>query len=152
MRLSAKGEYGVRAMVYLALNYENGPVPLRAISQSENISQHFLEQIFAILRREGLIKSTRGAKGGYTLAHLPQHVYVGDIIRALEGPLFPVDCLSEDGQGDKNRRCNKTEDCLVRNVWEKLREHIDNLLDNISLQDMLDWSIENKKAEYEKVR
>jgi Rrf2 family cysteine metabolism transcriptional repressor len=152
VRLSAKGEYGVRAMVYLALNYENGPVPLRAISQSENISQHFLEQIFAILRREGLIKSTRGAKGGYTLAHLPQHVYVGDIIRALEGPLFPVDCLSEDGQADKNRRCNKTEDCLVRNVWEKLREHIDNLLDNISLQDMLDWSIENKKAEYEKVR
>lgn len=152
MRLSAKGEYGVRAMVYLALNYENGPVPLRTISQSENISQHFLEQIFAILRRDGLIKSTRGAKGGYTLAHLPQHVYVGDIIRALEGPLFPVDCLSKDGQADKSRRCNKTEDCLVKNVWEKLREHIDNLLDNISLQDMLDWSIENKKAEYEKVQ
>ena len=94
-------------MVYLALNYENGPVPLRAISQSENISQHFLEQIFAILRREGLIKSTRGAKGGYTLAHLPQHVYVGDIIRALEGPLFPVDCLSEDGQAGKTTQKQK---------------------------------------------
>ncbi len=151
MRLSAKGEYGVRAMVYLALNYEQGPVPLSAISQNENISQYFLEQIFATLRRDGLIKSTRGVKGGYALAQQPQHVYVGDIIRALEGPLFPVDCLAEDGQADKNRRCNKTEDCLVRNVWEKLREHIDNLLDNISLQDMLDWSIENKSTQLEKV-
>ncbi len=151
MRLSAKGEYGVRAMVYLALNYENGPVPLSSISQHENISQYFLEQIFAILRRGGLIKSTRGAKGGYMLAQQPQHVYIGDILRVLEGPLFPVDCLSEGGQAEKNRRCNKTDDCLVRNVWEKLREHIDNLLDNISLQDMLDWSIENKNMEFEKV-
>ncbi|MGI6318184.1 MAG: Rrf2 family transcriptional regulator [Firmicutes bacterium] len=151
MRLSAKGEYGVRAMVYLALNYENGPVPLSSISQNENISQYFLEQIFATLRRGGLIKSTRGVKGGYMLAQQPQHVYVGDIIRVLEGPLFPVDCLAEGGQVDKNRRCNKTEDCLVRNVWEKLREHIDNLLDNISLQDMLDWSIESKNTEFEKV-
>ena len=74
MRLSAKGEYGVRAMVYLALNYENGPVPLRAISQSENISQHFRADFpYSGVRS---YKSTRGAKGGYTLAHLPQHVYV----------------------------------------------------------------------------
>jgi Rrf2 family transcriptional regulator, cysteine metabolism repressor len=138
VRLSARGEYGVRAMVYLALNYHDGPVPLSKISLGENISHNFLEQIFATLRRDGLIKSTRGMKGGYALAHLPKKIYVGDIIRALEGPITPVDCLSENSDGDKCR-CTRAEDCLSRNLWGKLRDHINEVLDNISLQDMLDW-------------
>jgi len=83
MRLSAKGEYGVRAMIYLALNYGNGPIPLSRIAGGENISRPFLEQIFAILRRGGLINSTRGVKGGYTLASPPEKKYVSGI---LSGP------------------------------------------------------------------
>lgn len=145
MRLSAKGEYGVRAMVYLALNYHEGPVPLSKIALGENISKNFLEQIFATLRRDGLIKSTRGMKGGYALAHLPKKIYVGDIIRALEGPITPVDCLSEDGDREKCR-CNRAEDCLSRNVWEKLRDHINEVLDNISLQDMLTGNINQRET------
>lgn len=142
MRLSAKGEYGVRAMVYLALNDRKGPIPLSKIALGENISQHFLEQIFATLRRNGLIKSTRGTKGGYALAHLPEKICVGDIIRALEGPITPVDCLAEEG-GAENCRCGRTEDCLARNVWEKLRDHINEVLDNITLDDMLNWKNSN---------
>ncbi|MGI6308327.1 MAG: RrF2 family transcriptional regulator [Dethiobacteria bacterium] len=137
MRLSAKGEYGVRAMVNLALNYPGGPIPLSQIAQVENISQQFLEQIFAALRREGLISSTRGAKGGYSLAYHPEKICVGDIIRALEGPITPVDCLDERKEGEQ--RCSREDICLARNVWEKLRDHINHLLDNITLQDMLDW-------------
>ncbi|NMB42354.1 MAG: Rrf2 family transcriptional regulator [Firmicutes bacterium] len=136
MRLSAKGEYGVRAMIYLALNYGNGPIPLSRIAGGENISRPFLEQIFAILRRGGLINSTRGVKGGYTLASPPEKICVGDIVRALDGPITPVDCLSEEkGAGD---RCAKVDFCLARNVWEKLGDHINQLLNNISLQDMIE--------------
>lgn len=136
MRLSAKGEYGVRAMVYLALNYRSGPIPLSKIALGENISQQFLEQIFAALRREGLIYSTRGIKGGYTLAYPPEKICVGDIIRALEGPITPVNCLSE-GKEEADR-CTRADICLARNVWERLRDHINYLLDNISLQDMIE--------------
>lgn len=137
MRLSAKGEYGVRAMINLALNYPEGPIPLSQIARMENISRQFLEQIFATLRREGLISSTRGIKGGYSLAHHPEKICVGDIIRALEGPIIPVDCLDERVEG--GQRCGREDICLARNVWEKLRNHINNLLDNITLQDMLDY-------------
>ena len=135
MRLSAKGEYGVRAMIYLALNYGDGPIPLSKIAMGENISRPFLEQIFRILRLNGLIYSTRGVKGGYTLTCPPEKICVGDIVRALDGPITPVDCLSEE----KNSvdRCAKADFCLARNVWEKLGEHINHLLNNISLQDMI---------------
>jgi Rrf2 family cysteine metabolism transcriptional repressor len=136
VRLTAKGEYGVRAMINLALNYPAGPTPLSQIARMENISRQFLEQIFATLRREGLINSTRGTKGGYSLANHPENICVGDIIRALEGPIVPVDCLNERKEGEQ--LCSREDICLARNVWEKLRDHINNLLDNITLQDMLD--------------
>lgn len=136
MRLSARGEYGVRAMVCLALNYREGPIPLSQIAAGENISRPFLEQIFATLRREGLIFSTRGVKGGYTLAFPPEKVYVGDIVRALEGPITPVDCLAmEKNPAD---RCARIDFCLARNVWEKLGDHINHLLNSISLRDMIE--------------
>lgn len=141
MRLSAKGEYGVRAMICLALNFQSGPVPLSAIAMGENISQQFLEQIFAVLRRKGLVYSTRGAKGGYSLAYPPEQIRVGDIIRALDGPITPVNCLSEkEKEAD---RCARADICLARNVWKKLRDHINHLLDNISLQDMIQGTFEH---------
>lgn len=139
MRLSARGEYGVRAMIHLALNYNEGPVPLSKVASSEEISHQFLEQIFVLLRRGGLIKSVRGVKGGYMLALPPHEVCVGDIIRVLEGPIAPVDCVSEDGGDGGACRCDRTDDCLARHVWERLRDHINEMLDNTTLQDMLDW-------------
>lgn len=138
MRLSARGEYGVRAMVHLALNYRGEPVPLSKIAVSEDISQQFLEQIFSTLRKGGLINSVRGARGGYTLASTPEKICVGDIIRVLEGPIAPVECVSEEATGG-DCRCGRTEECLARNVWEKLRDHINEVLDNITLHDMLHW-------------
>ena len=136
MRLSAKGEYGVRAMIYLAFNYGDGPIPLSKIAVGENISRPFLEQIFGILRRKGLIYSTRGVKGGYNLALPPEKICVGDIVRALDGPITPVDCLSKEKKAVD--RCAKVDFCLARNVWEKLGDHINHLLNNISLQDMIE--------------
>ena len=141
MRLSAKGEYGVRAMICLALNFQSGPVPLSAIAAGENISQQFLEQIFAVLRQKGLVHSTRGAKGGYSLAFPPEQICVGDIIRALDGPITPVNCLSEkEKEAD---RCNRADVCLARSVWEKLRDHVNHFLDNITLRDMIEGTFEH---------
>ena len=138
MRLSSRGEYGVRAMIHLALNYNQGFIPLSKIASAEDISQQYLEQIFAGLRRSGLILSNRGVKGGYTLALPPQSIYVGDIIRVLDGPITPVECVSNEGNEDECR-CGKSENCLARNLWLKLRDHINQLLDGITLQDMLNW-------------
>lgn len=138
MRLSSRGEYGVRAMIHLALNYNEGFIPLSRIAAVEDISQQYLEQIFANLRRGGLICSNRGVKGGYALASHPQAIYVGDIIRALDGPITPVNCVS-DTQTEDDCRCGRTDDCLARSLWMKLRDHINQLLDGITLQDMLNW-------------
>ncbi len=140
MRLSSRGEYGVRAMIHLALNYNEGFIPLSRIAAAEDISQQYLEQIFASLRRRGLIVSNRGVKGGYSLSSPPQAIYVGEIIRALDGPIAPVECVSDENEeDDPDCRCGKSDSCLARNLWMKLRDHINQLLDGITLQDMLNW-------------
>ena len=139
MKVSAKGEYGVRAMAILALEYRAGPIPLREIASREGISYQFLEQIFLPLRRSGLINSVRGAKGGYALARPPDEIKVGDILRALEGPIAPVDCVGE-GNADA---CGRSAACLTRGVWEKLRVTMSEVLDDITLADIIYMSADS---------
>ena len=95
MKLSARVEYGVRAMAVLAIYYQTGPLPLREIAEQEKISLKFLEQIFPDLKKANLVESARGSRGGYMLSRPPDEIKVGDIVRAVEGPITPVDCLSE---------------------------------------------------------
>jgi Rrf2 family transcriptional regulator, cysteine metabolism repressor len=137
MRLSARVEYGVRAMAILAFHHRDGPLPLREIAHREGISFQFLEQIFPDLRRAGLIESVRGARGGYMLALPPAEINVGDIVRAVEGPIAPVNCLAEDPAGEVCR--HRAEGCLTRHVWEKLRDRINEVLDEVSLADLIEW-------------
>ncbi|MCR3922876.1 MAG: Rrf2 family transcriptional regulator [Firmicutes bacterium] len=139
MKVSAKGEYGVRAMAILALEYRAGPVPLREIAQREDISYQFLEQIFLPLRRAGLIASVRGAKGGYVLAKPPEEVKVGDILRTLEGPIAPVECVAE-GKSDS---CGRSAACLTRGIWERLRDTMSEVLDDITLADVINISADS---------
>lgn len=134
MKISAKGEYGVRAMIVLAMNFRAGPIPIREIAEKEGISYQFLEQIFLPLRRAGLIKSVRGAKGGYTLGKPPQEIKVGDIIRALDGPIAPVECMAK---GDKEKQCSRSATCLSRGIWEKLRDRMSEVLDETTLADVI---------------
>lgn len=142
MKLSAKGEYGVRAMVILALEFRAGPIPLREIAERENISYQFLEQIFLPLRRAGLLESVRGAKGGYTLARPPDKINVGDVIRALEGPIAPVVCVAEGS----TEKCDRSTGCLTRGIWEKLRDSMSEVLDKITLADVISMSVEPLKG------
>ncbi len=136
MRLSARVEYGVRAMAVLAIYYRQGPLPLREIAGQENISLNFLEQIFPDLRRSGLISSVRGSRGGYMLCRSPETIKVGDIVRAVEGPITPVNCLSDDLS---DSCCHRHKgDCLTRQVWEKLRDRINDVLDEVTLNELID--------------
>lgn len=137
MRLSAKVEYGVRAMAILAYYHQTGPLSLRKIADQENISLKFLEQIFPGLKRAGLILSVRGAQGGYLLGLPPDQIRVGDIVRAVEGPITPVNCLSETGV---ESCCHRKEACLTRLVWEKLRDRINDVLDEVTLDELVDFN------------
>ncbi|HAA37444.1 MAG TPA: AsnC family transcriptional regulator [Firmicutes bacterium] len=136
MKVSAKGEYGVRAMAILALEFHEGPLPLRVIAERENISLQFLEQIFLPLRRAGLIESVRGAKGGYLLAKSPDQIRVGDILRVLEGPIAPVECVGK-GSG---KVCDRSDACLTRGIWERLRDSMSEVLNDITLADVINMS------------
>ncbi|UMZ74893.1 RrF2 family transcriptional regulator [Natranaerofaba carboxydovora] len=132
MRLSTRGQYGVRALVQLAANYDKGPMPLREISKNENISYQYLEQIFLDLKKDELVRSVRGARGGYSLAKDPKEITVGDIIRSLEGPIGPVDCVKEED----SKSCERSSICVSRNVWKKLRDRMTEVLDEFTLKDL----------------
>ena len=126
-------------MVELARSYGQGPLPLAEVSRLQNISLAYLEQIVAPLREAGLVASTRGAHGGYHLAREPQAITVGDVLRALEGPIALVQCVSEARQGD---RCEREEVCLTRTVWEKVRDSIVTALDSTTLADLIEQTTE----------
>lgn len=134
MKLSTKGRYGVKAMFDLALHTGDGPLPLKSIAERQEISEPYLEQLISSLRKAGLVTSVRGAQGGYKLAHPPQEITVGEIIRTLEGPMAPVDCVIE---GDPVP-CDRAEYCVTRMIWEKIRDSINGVIDGITLQDMIE--------------
>ncbi|HWQ43877.1 MAG TPA: Rrf2 family transcriptional regulator [Desulfosporosinus sp.] len=134
MKLSTKGRYGVKAMFDLAQHMGEGPTSLRSIAERQDISEHYLEQLVSGLRKAGLVKSVRGAQGGYVLGREPSKIKVGDIIRVLEGPIAPVDCVSEESP----EFCAKSEFCVTRNIWEKVRDSIADVLDSITLENMLE--------------
>lgn len=132
MKISTKGHYGVQAMFDLAQHHGEGPISLKSIAERQDLSEHYLEQLIAVLRKSGLVKSVRGAQGGYILAREPADIKVGDIIRVLEGPIAPVECVNDEDP----EQCLKAEFCITRNVWEKVRISIEDVLDSITLEDM----------------
>ncbi|MEW6032188.1 MAG: Rrf2 family transcriptional regulator [Bacillota bacterium] len=135
MKLSTKGRYGLLACYDLACHAEDAPVPLKAVAERQGISESYLEQLMGSLRRAGLVRSSRGSQGGYALARRPEDVTVGDVIRVLEGPIAPVECVSEDGAAFQH--CAKTDGCVTRYIWEKLRDSMTRVLDSISLADLV---------------
>ena len=132
MKLSTRGRYGIHAMYDLAKHYGDGPQPLKLIAERQGIPEAYLEQLIAILRKEKLVISNRGAQGGYRLASEPAQKTVGQVLRALEGGLNLVDCLLEEDS------CGKTCACPSRVVWMKIRDGLNSIVDGITLQDMID--------------
>ena len=132
MKLSTKGRYGIHAMYDLAQYGSDTPQPIKSIAERQNIPEAYLEQLIGQLRRSGLVKSVRGAQGGYLLSRSPAEITVGEVLRTLEGELAVVDCLMEEDA------CHKACSCPTRVVWKKLRDGLNEIVDGITLQDMLD--------------
>ncbi|HOP74342.1 MAG TPA: Rrf2 family transcriptional regulator [Bacillota bacterium] len=133
MKISTRGRYGLRAMLDLAVFSRGEHVALNAIAERQNISENYLEQVFSILRKAGLVRSVKGAQGGYTLAMEPVQVTVGMILRALEGELAVVD-EENSGEGVESAMLS----CLQSNVWDPINASMNQVADSISLQDLVD--------------
>lgn len=134
MKLSTKGRYGLRAMVDLAMHMHSGPISIKNISERQGISENYLEQIIALLKKTGLVKSSRGAQGGYVLNKATVEISVGDILRALEGDLNPVDCVTVN----EDKHCEEADSCATKFVWKKISDSINDVVDHISLQDLVE--------------
>ena len=132
MRISAKERTGLRAMAELARHYGRGPVSLSEIARAQDLHLPYLERVAASLRRAGLLRSVRGAHGGYMLSKDPSSVSVGDIFRAVEGSLMTLDCMRADGSG-----CCREQTCATRSVWQIVAVRLGETLDNTSLADVL---------------
>lgn len=133
MKLSTKGRYGLRAMIDMARYSEEEPVSISSIAVRQGISEGYLEQLVSLLKKAGLVKSIRGAGGGYILARAMDEISVGDILRALEGSLEPVRCAafySEEG-------CTASDGCVTKYVWQKINESINRTVDEMKLDELV---------------
>lgn len=136
MKLSTKGRYGLRALIDLAQYSGQAPVSITSISARQDISERYLEQLMALLRKAGLIRSVRGAGGGYVLAKDMKEISVGDILRALEGNLEPVECPGLDPEGS----CKSADSCVSKYVWKRINESINRTVDEIMLDQLVEES------------
>lgn len=131
LRLSTKGQYGVRAMFEITRGYPDRPVTIREISERQDVSVPYLEQILNKLRRAGLIKSVKGPGGGYLLAHKPDKISIAAILNELEGPVAITSCL------DPEEGCSRVEGCVTHLLWKALGEKIEAFLETITLNDLI---------------
>lgn len=132
MRLSTKGRYGTRAMLDIAMNYEKGPVSLKDLARRQELSVKYMEHLIPPLKVAGLIRSVRGVHGGYTLSKDPHHIKLRDIVDALEGSMFPVDCI------DNPEICHRVKECVTYEIWKEIYDEINKILDSWTLADMVD--------------
>ncbi|MGD6853741.1 cysteine metabolism transcriptional regulator CymR [Bacillus infantis] len=123
MKISTKGRYGLTIMIELAKKHGEGPISLKSIAQTNDLSEHYLEQLIAPLRNAGLVRSIRGAYGGYVLGHKPADITSGDIIRVLEGPISPVEGIED-------------EEPAKRELWMRIRDAVKEVLDSTTLEDL----------------
>ena len=137
MKISTKGRYALRLMMDLAENNSGSPISLEDVAKRQDISDKYLEQIISILNKAGYVRSVRGAQGGYMLKMEPQNYTVGMILRQTEGSLAPVACIEDD-----EIVCDRQQQCVTSIVYKKINDAISGVVDNITLQDLVDWQNE----------
>ena len=141
MMISTKGRYALRIMVDLAMHDGEVPVSVREIAQRQDISGKYMEQIISVLTRAGLLRSIRGAQGGYHLAHDPKEITVGMILRATEGDLAPAECVLDGAQ-----HCDRRGACPSRTVFTKVYSAINNVIDSVTLLELMPEGEESNPA------
>lgn len=137
MKISTKGRYALRMMLDLAVYDTGDPVRVKDIAARQEISVKYLEQIVSLLAKAGFVKSIRGPQGGYRLVKLPKEYTVGSILRLTEGSLAPVECLE-----DEVSQCSRSQSCVTLILWKKLDEAIKSVVDQYTLEDLVDWQQE----------
>jgi Rrf2 family cysteine metabolism transcriptional repressor len=138
MKLSTRTRYAMRAVLELAANYGKGPLQTRVIAQNQEISTKYLEQIMAALKSVGLIRSQRGAKGGYILANPPEKIKLSDIFDVFEGPVVTVECVTNE------KYCNRAGNCIARQIWSDVQRAVRNVLQSTTLKDVIEKAKDNK--------
>jgi len=132
MKLSTRARYGTRALLDLALHNEEGPVLLRDIAHRQQISPPYLGHLLTPLVAAGIIRSTRGARGGVWLAKSPQEIKLSEVVRLLEGPIAPVECVNDP------KYCPRSDFCATRDIWGELNEAMNGVLESTTLQDLVE--------------
>jgi len=144
MKLSTRGRYAPRAMLDLAVNYGKGPMSLKNIGRRQEISERYLEHIMIALQSAGLVQSTRGSRGGFSLAKLPKEIKLSQIIQAVEGSISLVACV------DDPKLCNRVDACVTHEIWGKLKKAMLEVFDSVTLEDMI--KMQKKKLSKQKDR
>ena len=139
MKLSTRGQYGSRLLLDLALHQGKGPVLLRDIACRQQIPLPYLKQLVAPLVSGGLLRSTRGAKGGLLLAKSPEQVHLREVIQLLEGPIAPVECVNDP------RLCERSSSCATRDVWAQLQKAMEDVLEGTTLRDLMERQREKEQ-------
>lgn len=142
MKLSTRTRYGIRAMLELAENYGSGPLQLRIIARDQKVSVKYLEQLMAMLKAAGIVRSVRGSKGGYILAKSPEKIKVSDCFECLEGSVITTECVEDESY------CERTSDCIARQLWTEVQNSVMGLLQSMTLQSLVDKAKQNKAIHY----
>ena len=132
MKLSTRTRYGTRALLEMALHWDEGPILMRDIAQRQDVSLPYLEQLIGPLVAGGIVRSTRGAKGGVELARPPQEVKLSEVIGILEGSLAPADCLKDPSV------CDRSQSCVTRDIWHEMGQAMNSVLEANTLQDLVE--------------
>lgn len=143
MKLSTRTRYAVRAIIELAQNGNNKPLQLKIIAQRQDISVKYLEQLMAILRSSGFVRSIRGSKGGYVLAKAPNQIKLNEVLHRLEGTVTTVECVENEDY------CLRSADCASRYLWMQVEQAVEKVLEAITLQDLVDKANDGKKLDYQ---
>lgn len=141
MRLSTKGEYASRAMLELALHHPEKHLHIREIASAQDIPERFLEQILLLLKRAGYLRSKKGPNGGYYLAKAPAEISVAEVIRVMDGPLAPIDCVSVTA----HETCARESFCGLRWLWKEVRDAVAELLEKTTFKDLAERTKSSKK-------
>jgi Rrf2 family protein len=143
MKLSTRTRYGMQAILELADNFGKGPIQTRVIAEHQDISIKYLEQLMSMLKSSGLVRSQRGSKGGYILAKTPDKIKLSEIFDVLEGPVVTVECVNNENF------CRKAEDCIAKQVWMQVHKAIKDVLESMTLKDVLNKAKENWQSNYQ---
>jgi len=140
MKLSTRTRYGMRALLELAMAHNAGPLQIKVIAERQNISNKYLEQLVAMLKTAGLVRSVRGPHGGYVLSRPPEEIKLSDVFRTLEGPILTVECVENENL------CKSHADCATRKLWIQMNEAILGILENKTLQSLVEMAEKEKAA------